>query len=233
MSDPSLVQITFKIKPDMPKEMKQLILYYFTDYYRKYYPNKELGLSDLCNSKDEYSVIGDLFRNDAYHNVILQQCTLDPSDVYDLDTGEILNDDCHFLDDNGNIIPNPIPNIGVSIISLPRRPETVDEFFKLVGPYIDSEVCTLGICHNYDYGKVVAYYYMDKLGNIKKHMIQRAPEDEVLFDNGWTKWTARKLEIVKDIETTPQLSDEERKMLLDQVDDYVNEEFREDTEDDE
>ena len=183
MSDPSLVQISFKIKPEMPKEMKQLILYYFTDYYHKYYPDKELGLADLCNSKDEYSVIGNLFRNDAYHNVILQQCTLDPLEIYDLDTGEILHDNGHWLDENGNEIPNDTPSIGVCITSLPRRPETLDEFLKLVGPYIYSEVSTIGICHYYDYGKTVAYYYFDKKNNICKHMIKTNKNDEILYNN--------------------------------------------------
>lgn len=230
MSDPSLVQITFKIKPEMPKDMKRFILYLATDYY-DYYENKKPSHEEYLELMDKYPVIRDFIRNDSYHNVDFQYCKLSKYDLYDLDTLEILNDEGHWLDDNGNPIPNPTPSIGISIISLPRNPGTADEFFKLVGPYIDSEVCTLGICHNYDYGKTVAYYYMDKLGNIKKHMIQRAPEDETIFDNGWTKYTARKLEIVKDIETTKQLSDEERKMLLDQIDDYVNEEFREDTED--
>lgn len=39
MSDPSLVQITFKIKPEMPYDMKKLILALFTDYFN-YYPEK-------------------------------------------------------------------------------------------------------------------------------------------------------------------------------------------------
>lgn len=232
MSDPSLVQITFKIRPEMPKDMKRFILYLATDYY-DYYENKKPSHEEYLELMTKYYPIRELIHNDAYHNIDQQICVLDEYDLYDLDTLEILHDDGHWLDDNGNKIPNNTPDIGICITSLPRRPEALDEFFKLVGPYIYSEVCTLGICHNYDYGKTVAYYYMDKLGNIKKHMIQRAPEDETIFDNGWTKWTSRKLELVKDIETTKQLSDEERKMLLDQIDDYVNEEFREDTEDDE
>lgn len=232
MSDPSLVQISFKIKPEMPKDMKRFILYLTTDYYNTYYKDKKPSHKEYMELMNKYEVIRDLIRNDCYHNIDQQICQLDRSDVYDLDTNEILYDECHWVDKDGNSIPNPTPSIGICITTLPRRPETVDKFFKLVGPYIYSEVCTLGICHYSDYGKTVAYYYMDKLGNIKKHMIKRAPEDTTIFDNGWTKWTARKLELVKDIETTEQLSDEERKMLLDQIDDCVNEEFREDTEDD-
>lgn len=227
MSDPSLIQITFKIKPEMPKDMKKLILMCFTNYYTEYYQSKTLTHEEYLKLGEKYPAIFELDRCDAYHNVINQQCQLDPLEVYDLDTGKILNDDCHLLDTDGNPVPNPTPSIGICITTLPRHPETLDEFFKLVGPYIDSEVCTLGIQHFYDYGETVAYYYIDKLGNIKKHMIQRAPEDETIFDNGLTKWTARKLEIVKDIETTEQLSDEEKQILLDQVDDYVNEEFGE------
>ena len=230
MSDPSLVQISFKIRPEMPKDMKRFILSAFTDYYETYYPNKKVEHEEYLQLMEKYPAISDMQRNDAYHNVDFQICKLNIYDLYDLDTLEILDDKWHWLNKNGNEIPNDTPYIGVCITSLPRRYDTIDEFLKLVGPYITSEVCTLGICHNYDYGKTVAYYYMDKLGNIKKHMIQRAPEDEVLFDNGLTKLNARKAEIIKDIETTPKLSDEERQMLLAEVDDYVNEEFKEDDE---
>ena len=86
-------------------------------------------------------------------------------------------------DEDGNEIPNDIPNIGVSIISLPRNPETVDEFLKLVGPYVYSEVSTIGICHYYDYGKTVAYYYIDGKGCIKKHIIKTSKKDETLLEN--------------------------------------------------
>ena len=47
MSDPSLVQISFKIKPEMPYDMKKFILSAFTDYYEKYYPEKILDVDDL------------------------------------------------------------------------------------------------------------------------------------------------------------------------------------------
>ena len=161
MSDPSLVQITFKIKPEMPKDMKRFILYAFTDYYETYYPDKVV--------------------NDAYHNVDKQNCQLDKYTVYDLDTLEILHDNGHWLDENGNEIPNDTPDIGICITSLPRRPETLDEFFKLVGPYITSEICTLGIQHFYDYGKIVAYYYIDDKGCIKKHIIKTSEKDETLI----------------------------------------------------
>lgn len=183
MSDPSLVQISFKIKPEMPKDMKRLILSCFTDYYEKYYPDKKVTHEEYLELREKYPIIGDLNRNDAYHNVDFQTCNLSEYDLYDLDTLEILHDEGHWLDDEGNPIPNDTPSIGVSITALPRRPETVDGFFKLVGPYIYSEVCTLGICHNYDYGKTVAYYYIDDKGYIKKHIIKTSKKDEILYDN--------------------------------------------------
>lgn len=183
MSDPSLVQISFKIKPEMPYDMKKFILSAFTDYYEKYYPEKVLNVEECLRLRELYPAIGDLARNDAYHNIDMQICQLDSWDVYDIDNNEILHDDGHWLDEDGNEIPNDIPSIGVSIISLPRNPETVDEFLKLVGPYIYSEVSTIGICHYYDYSKTVAYYYMDELGNVKKHMIQIAPEDKIVFNS--------------------------------------------------
>ena len=183
MSDPSLVQITFKIKPEMPKDMKRFILSAFTDYYEKYYPDKALSIEECLRLRELYPVIGDLARNDTYHNVDFQTCHLDMYDVYDLDTLEILDDNGHWLDDNGNEIPNDTPDIGVCITSLPRRPETLDEFLKLVGPYITSEVCTLGIQHFYDYGKTVAYYYIDNKGCIKKHVIKTTKKDEMLWEN--------------------------------------------------
>lgn len=180
MSDPSLVQISFKIKPEMPKDMKRFILYAFTDYYETYYPDKKVTHEEYLELREKYPVICDLNRNDAYHNVDKQNCQLDMFTVYDLDTLEILHDNGHWLDENGNEIPNNTPDIGVCITSLPRRPETLDEFLKLVGPYITSEVCTLGIQHFYDYGKTVAYYYIDKQGHIRKQMIEQKDDDEVL-----------------------------------------------------
>lgn len=180
MSDPSLVQITFKIKPDMPKNMKRFILYLATDYYDKYYKDKEPSHEEYLELMDKYPVIRDLIRNDSYHNVDFQYCKLSKYDLYDLDTLEILHDNGHWLDENGNEIPNNTPDIGICITSLPRRPETLDEFLKLVGPYITSEVCTLGIQHFYDYGKTVAYYYIDKQGHIRKQMIEQKDDDEVL-----------------------------------------------------
>lgn len=179
MSDPSLVQISFKIKPEMPKDMKRFILYLATDYY-DYYENKKPSHEEYLELMDKYPVIRDLIRNDSYHNVDFQYCKLSKYDLYDLDTLEILHDNGHWLDENGNEIPNNTPDIGVCITSLPRRPETLDEFLKLVGPYITSEVCTLGIQHFYDYGKTVAYYYIDKQGHIRKQMIEQKDDDEVL-----------------------------------------------------
>ena len=183
MSDPSLVQISFKIKPEMPYDMKKFILSAFTDYYEKYYPEKTLSVEECLRLRELYPAIGDLARNDAYHNIDMQICQLDVYDVYDLDTLEILHDNGHWLDENGNEIPNDTPAIGVCITSLPRRPETLDEFLKLVGPYITSEVCTLGIQHFYDYDKTVAYYYIDDKGYIKKHIIKTSKKDEILYNN--------------------------------------------------
>lgn len=183
MSDPSLVQISFKIKPEMPYDMKKFILSAFTDYYEKYYPKKTLSVEECLRLRELYPVIGDLTRNDAYHNIDFQTCQLDEWFVYDIDNNEILHDEMHRLDENGNEIPNDIPKLGVSIVSLPRNPEVVDEFLKLVGPYIYSEVSTIGICHYYDYGKTVAYYYFDKKNNICKHMIKTNKNDEILYDN--------------------------------------------------
>lgn len=183
MSDPSLVQISFKIKPEMPYDMKKFILSAFTDYYEKYYPEKTLDVEECLRLRELYPVIGDLARNDAYHNIDMQICQLDSWDVYDIDNNEISHDNGHWLDEDGNEIPNDIPNIGVSIISLPRNQETVDEFLKLVGPYVYSEVSTIGICHYYDYGKTVAYYYIDDKGCIKKHIIKTSKKDETLLEN--------------------------------------------------
>ena len=182
MSDPSLVQISFKIKPEMPKDMKKLILACFTDYYTKYYPNK-IKDDDIRELGKKYPAVYDLERNDAYHNVDFQTYNLSEYDLYDLDTLEVYKELGHFLDDNGNPIPNPTPSIGIGITSLPRRPETLDEFLKLVGPYITSEVCTLGIQHFYDYGKTVAYYYIDDKGYIKKHIIKTSKKDETLWED--------------------------------------------------
>jgi len=184
MSDPSLVQITFKIKPEMPKDMKKLILACFTDYYIKYYPNK-IKDDDIRELGEKYPAIYDLERNDAYHNVDFQVCQLSKYDIYDLDTNELFEPLGWFEDENGNKIEedNPLPDIGISILSLPRRPETVDDFFKLVGPYIVSLVQTIGICHHYDYGKTVSYYYFDKKNNIRKHVIKTNKNDEILYNS--------------------------------------------------
>lgn len=183
MSDPSLVQISFKIKPEMPKDMKRFILLAFTNYYIKYYPEKMPSMEECIKLREKYNPILSLNRNDAYHNIEQQTYVLDEYEVYDLDTLEILHDNGHWLDENGNEIPNDIPNIGVCITSLPRRPETLDEFLKLVGPYITSEVCTLGIQHFFDYGKTVAYYYIDDKGCIKKHIIKTSKKDETLWED--------------------------------------------------
>lgn len=181
MSNPSLVQISFKIKPDMPKEMKRFILYLATDYYSKYYKDKEPSHEEYLELMDKYPIIRDIIHNDCYHNVDFQICELDTADVYDLDTGEILYDEGHWLDDKGNEIPNDTPSIGICITSLPKRPETVDGFFKLVGPYIYSEVSTLGICHCFDFGDECNYYYRDHLGRIRKHIIRiDNSNDEIL-----------------------------------------------------
>ena len=104
MSDPSLVQISFKIKPEMPYDMKKFILSAFTDYYEKYYPEKILDVEECLRLRELYPVIGDLARNDAYHNIDMQICQLDSWDVYDIDNNEISHDDGHWLDEDGNEI---------------------------------------------------------------------------------------------------------------------------------
>lgn len=180
MSDPCLVQINFRIKPEMPYDMKKLILALFTDYYETYYPDKSLSQEEYNKLRDKYETISNLCRNDAYHNIEFQTYKLDEYEVYDLDTLEVYEELGYFLDDNGNPIPNPTPSIGIGITSLPRRPETVEEFLELVGPYIYSTVSTIGICHYFDYGTTVAYYYIDKQGHIRKQMIEQKDNDEVL-----------------------------------------------------
>lgn len=225
MSDPSLVQITFKIKPEMPKDMKKLILACFTDYYTKYYPNK-IKDDDIRELGEKYPAIYDLERNDAYHNVNFQVCQLSKYDVYDLDTNELLEQRGWFEDENGNKIEedNPLPDIGISILSLPRRPETVDDFFKLVGPYIVSLVQTIGICHHYDYGKTVSYYYFDRKGNIRKHMIKIDDSDEILYDDKGKTIEERREYIKFNIENAFKLgniSENDRDVLLNQIDSYL------------
>lgn len=181
MSDPSLVQITFKIKPAMPYDMKKLILALFTDYFN-YYPEKADD-EEICKISAKYPVIAKLYRNDAYHNVQQQVCQLDTFFLYDIDTEDRYEKVGCWLDDNGNDIPNPLPNIGVSIISLPRTPDIVEQFLELVAPYIDSETCTIGIQHYSDYGKIVAYYYIDDDGNIRKHMIRIDKNNDELISS--------------------------------------------------
>lgn len=172
MSDPSLVQVTFNINPDMPVDMKRAILALFTDYYTKYYPDKDKDI-DWSELSKKYPVISELCRNDSYHNVTLQVCQLDSYYVYDIDTNEFFNKDRgYFLDENGNRIPEEIHSLGVSIITLPRYSSTLYEFFKLVGPYISSCVSTLGICHHTDYGTSASYFYQDSHNNIREHVIE-------------------------------------------------------------
>jgi len=226
MSDPSLVQITFKIKPEMPKDMKKLILAYFTDYYIKYYPDKTIDRKEWTKLIKKYDTISDLYRNDAYHNVDFQRCQLSTWDVYDLDTNELFEKRGWFEDENGNKIEedNPLPDIGISILSLPRRPETLDEFFKLVGPYIKSLVTTIGICHYYDYGKTVAYYYFDRKGNIRKHVIKTDDSDEILYDDKGKTIEERREYIKFSIEKAFELgniSENDRDVLLNQIDSYL------------
>ena len=185
MSDPSLVQITFKIKPEMPKDMKKLILALFTNYF-DYYPNKINSDEEIDRICDRYPVIADLDRNDSYHNVNQQRCQLDTYDLYDLDTEERYEEVGHWLDNDGNEIPNPVPNIGISIISLPRSANTVEKFLELVAPYIYSETCTLGIQHYSDYGKTVAYYYIDDERHIRKYMIETNKNNDKLISTAIT-----------------------------------------------
>ena len=154
MSDPSLCQITFEIKENMPEDMKKFILWSFTDYYEKYEaePSDE-EIEELCK---KYPEIDALNRNDGYHNVQQQKCQLDHFDV-----------------------ENDYP-LGVSIISLPRSTSRVDDFFALVGDYIRSSVCTLGIVHDTDYLPTCYYYYFDESKRIRKHCIETSVHDTII-----------------------------------------------------
>lgn len=42
MSSSYLCQFSFKIDVNMPKDMKILLLYFFTDYYEKYFPENNV-----------------------------------------------------------------------------------------------------------------------------------------------------------------------------------------------
>lgn len=156
MSDPSFINITFKIKPNMPEDMKSLILYCFTNYYTKYFPEQKPSEEEYRRLVYKYPEIKDLCRNDAYHNVDFQVCQIKPP------TSEK-------------------DYIGVSIISLPRFSNVLDKFFALVGPYINSAVHTFGIMEEDDWSQQTWYYYIDvSNGCIKKHLIKVEDDDPVV-----------------------------------------------------
>lgn len=168
MSDPYLTQISFKIDNSMPKDMKMLLLYLFTDYYITYYPNKEPDFETVIKPLyEKYPAINFMFRNDCYHNVSVQLCQLDKDDVYDID------------DEN----KESYKSMGVCITSLPRSIDDVDNFFKTIGQYIYSSVPTLGIA-TLDYGNVCYYYYTNGF-EISKHLINiDSNKDETIFVYG-------------------------------------------------
>ena len=157
MSDPSFINITFQIKPNMPEDMKTLILYCFTDYFEKYFPDKKPSNETYNKLIDKYPEIADLYRGDVYHNVGLQRCQLKEFHIFNKS------------------------NIGLSIISLPSFSNALDKFFALVGPYIDSSVNTFGIMEEDDWSKQTWYYYIDSdNGCIKKHLIKVEDDDIVV-----------------------------------------------------
>lgn len=148
MSDPFLVQFTFVINREMPKDMKTLILYLFTDYYEKYYPNKTPDFQNIILPLyKKYPPISDMCRNDCYHNAEFQIYHLPVSDVYDLDTEEYYDSGYNETGEH---------NIGISILSLPRNEQVIDDFLKIVGPYIFTEHQTIGIA-TWDVGDICYY----------------------------------------------------------------------------
>ena len=168
MSDPSFVHISFKIKPEMPSGMKQYLLLAFTDYYTKYFPDQKPTQEEIEKLTREYEPIATLWRNDVYHNVGFQRCQLDPWDME-----RPTNPDFPEID-----------TVGISITTLPRLSSTIENFFKLVGPYITSSVCSLGYQHEDDYGQTADYFYFDNDGNIRKKVLKPANEDEVIWYKG-------------------------------------------------
>lgn len=179
MSDPYLVQFTFTIKENMPKDMKKLLLYLFTDYYEKYYPEKNPDYSkEICPLLEKYEPIMDFWSSDCYHNIDLQHCQLESNEVYDLDTRDTWDKDSIYAKDRSL---RPI-NLGISIITLPRSKEYIDNFLKLVGPYIGSHTPTIGIA-TWDCDDVCYYYYFDfSTSAIKCHEIKTDSCDELIVE---------------------------------------------------
>lgn len=172
MSDPFLVQFTFRINREMPKDMKTLILYLFTDYYEKYYPNKKPDfLTVVIPLYKKYPVILDMCRNDCYHNVEFKTCHLAISDVYDLDTEKYYNDDYTEIMNH---------TIGISIVSLPRSEKIIDDFLKTIEPYISSKNSTIGIT-TWDCGNLCYYYYYGKNG-IMKQTLSPTKDDKLVCE---------------------------------------------------
>lgn len=173
MSNPCLVQFTFKIKSNMPTDMKKFLLFAFTNYYTEHYPAKKPDhKTDIVPLFEKYPQILDMWRNDAYHNVDLQTCQLDSFDLYDIDTNETLDKD------NEN---EQLPLIGISIISLPRSIYRVDDFLRLIAPYITSHYPTIGIV-TLDSDEEECYYYYFKNGYIKKQLLNAQENDEIVCE---------------------------------------------------
>lgn len=169
MSDPCFVQISFKIKPNMPQDMRKLILLAFTDYYIKWFPN-EKPVEDKCRGLiEKYPVISEFWRNDVYHNVGLQKCQLDEND-WIIRNREKEPDRHHAC-------------IGVSVVTLPRLESQLDEFLSLVGEYIESEVSSIGYQHLRDYGTYACYYYFDSDGNIRRKLLTPSEDDSIVYQN--------------------------------------------------
>ncbi len=176
MSDPVLVQFTFQIQKTMPKDMKKLILYLFTDYYDFYYNNKKPSDKEISSLRRKYPEIDNLYRNDCYHNIGLQECHLEEWDVYDLDTNIFFNKNKEINKDHDCDYA-----IGISIISLPRNFDIVDNFLIKVASYIKSSVSTIGIA-TLDYGFNSYYYYFDKDRNIRKQIFQPNDSDKIIYE---------------------------------------------------
>lgn len=160
MSDPWLTQLTFELNNDTPYEIKKLMLYLFTDYYEKHYPEKTPTHEEMLELYEKHKPIINMHRDDCYHNVSLQQCQLDGADLYDIDTGEYKLD---YMQDIGN------HSIGFSIVSLPRSLSRVIEFFEYMAPYIWSRNPILGIVTS-DLGHSYLFYYNRNLDIVHKYI---------------------------------------------------------------
>lgn len=159
MSDPCLVQISFRVNDTMPEEMKKCLLISFTDYYGEH----EISVEERNRLWDRYPHIRFLCRNDCYHNIEFQKYQLTKSDREQLNTNF------------------KAATIGIGITSLPRSPEDLEDFLKSIGPYIGSTVCSIGYQHIYDFWEGACYYYMDSKGNIRKKLLIPSNDDEIVY----------------------------------------------------